>query len=366
MTPPSPARLRWRIPLPDLTGSLAVVTGASDGVGFEIARALAGTGAELVLPVRNREKGESAAARIRQEHPRAVLTLRDLDLASLASVGTLVRQLTEEGRPIDVLVANAGIMLLRDPVRHVSADGHELHFQTNFLGHASLVLGILPLLRAGRARIAFQCSLAADHYGIAWDDLQVQRRYTAMRAYASSKIALGLFGMELHRRYGPEQYGGERYGSEPHDEEGIRAVGGIRVALCHPGVALTNIAPAEMRAGRDLRTRASIAVIGRGPFGQSAAEAALPALYAVTSPDAAGGGFCRTLGALPPRRTAEGAATVPQRGRPGRRAPVSGRPLEAAPGQSESRSAANNPVTSGPTLRVRRPDHGEEQPQDTC
>ncbi|MGC5224188.1 SDR family oxidoreductase [Micromonospora sp. DT81.3] len=284
MTPPSPARLRWRIPLPDLTGSLAVVTGASDGVGFEIARALAGIGAELVLPVRIREKGESAAARIRRDHPRAVLTLRDLDLASRSSAGTLVRQLTDEGRPIDILVANAGIMLLRDPVRHVSADGHELHFQTNFLGHASLLLGILPLLRASRARIALQCSLAADHYGIAWDDLEVQRRYTAMRAYASSKIALGLLGMELHRRHGPEAYG-----------EGVPG-GGIRVVLCHPGVALTNIAPAEMRAGRDLRTRASLAVLGRGPFGQSAAEAALPALHAVTSADAAGGGFVAPSG----------------------------------------------------------------------
>lgn len=282
-----------------------MVTGASDGVGFQIARALAGTGAELVLPVRSLEKGESAAARIRQEHARAVLTLRDLDLASRSSTGTLVRQLTEEGRPIDILVANAGIMLLRDPVRHVSADGHELHFQTNFLGHASLALGIMPLLRAGRARIAFQCSLAADHYGIAWDDLEVQRRYTSMRAYASSKIALGLFGMELHRRYGPEQYAGERYRPEPHGGERYRPGpdgeeripgGAIHVALCHPGVALTNIAPAEMRARRDLRTRASLAVIGRGPFGQSAAEAALPALHAVTSSDAAGGEFVAPSG----------------------------------------------------------------------
>ncbi|HEX5859603.1 MAG TPA: SDR family oxidoreductase [Microbacterium sp.] len=276
MASTSSARLRWSIPLPDLTGQVAVVTGASDGVGFEIARALAGAGAEVVAPVRNRSKGEAAAERIRSEHLAARMTLLDLDLAALASVDALVARLSDEVRPIDVFVANAGIMLLRDPVRHLSADGHELHFQTNFLGHAALLRGVLPLLRAGRARVALQCSLAADHFGLAWDDLQVERRYSSMRAYASSKIALGLFGMELHRRSG---------------DGAASEAAGIRVALCHPGVALTNIAPADVRARRDLQTRLGKAVLGRGPFGQSPAEAALPALYAVTSQDAAGGGF---------------------------------------------------------------------------
>jgi NAD(P)-dependent dehydrogenase (short-subunit alcohol dehydrogenase family) len=124
-----------------------------------------------------------------------------------------------------------------------------------------------------------QCSLAAAYYSIAWDDLQVERRYSALRAYASSKIALGLFGMELHRRSG---------------DQGT----GIRVALCHPGVAPTNIAPAELRNGRRLSARMGAAVIGRGPFGQSPAEAALPAIHAVVSADARSGTFYGPSGPL--------------------------------------------------------------------
>ena len=277
---------RWGRPLPDLSGMLALVTGASDGVGLEIARALAGTGAELILPVRNRVKGEAAIARIRESAPRAPIGLRDLDLASLQSTGDLVQTLVREGRPIDLYVANAGIILLGDPVRHLSADGCELHFQTNFLGHAALTAGILPLLRAGSARVAVQCSMAADHYGLDFDDIQVVRRYSALRAYASSKIALGLFGMELQRR-------------------SALAGWGLRVALCHPGVALTNIAPVALRERDRLWTRASRALIERGPFGQSPADAALPALHAVTSPDAVGGAFYGPSGLLhlsgPPR-----------------------------------------------------------------
>lgn len=270
--PASAATARWSIPLPDLAGSVALVTGASDGVGFEIARALARAGAEVVLPVRNREKGEAAAERIRCSVPGSAPRLRDLDLASLASVDQLARTLTAEGRPIDMFVANAGIVSLGDPVRHTGVDGYELHFQTNFLGHAALTAGILPLLRAGRARVALQCSLAANHFGLDFDDVQVERRYSAMRAYASSKIALGLFGEELHRR-------------------GTRAGWGIRVGLCHPGVALTNIGPAELRDPDRWWKRASRSLVERGPFGQSPADAALPALHAVTSPDAVGGGF---------------------------------------------------------------------------
>ncbi len=272
MAPAPQQANRWTTSLPDLTGAIALVTGASDGVGLEIARALAAAGAELVLPVRNRTKGEAAAAGIRHGAPDAKIGLRDLDLASLESTADLVRTLATEGRPIDLFVANAGIVNLGDPVRHTTADGFELHFQTNFLGHAALTTGILPLLRAGRARIALQCSLAADHYGLDLDDVQVERRYTAMRAYASSKIALGLFGMELHRR-------------------STRGAWGLRVALCHPGVALTNITPAAVRDKDRLWTRAGRALIGHGPLGQSAADAALPALHAVTAPDAVGGAF---------------------------------------------------------------------------
>ena len=285
--PPAPAApARWSVPLPDLAGSVALVTGASDGVGLEIARSLAQAGAEVVLPVRSRAKGEAAAEGIRRSAPGSTLSIRDLDLASLASVNRLARSLIADGRPIDVFVANAGMISLGDPVRHTGDDGYELHFQTNFLGHAALTAGILPLLRAGHARVALQCSLAANHYGLDFHDVQVERRYSAMRAYASSKIALGLLGMELHRR-------------------STRARWGIRVALCHPGVAMTNIGPTELRDQDRWWKRASATLVERGLFGQSAADASLPALHAVTSPDAVGGGFYGPSGFLhlsgPPR-----------------------------------------------------------------
>jgi NAD(P)-dependent dehydrogenase (short-subunit alcohol dehydrogenase family) len=274
-----PPRQRWSLSLPDLSGSLALVTGASDGVGFEIARALVRAGADVVLPVRDHAKGTRVVECLLKETPDARVSLRDLELSSLASVESLVRELTAEGRPIDVFVANAGMIALRDPVRHTSIDGYELHFQTNFLGHAGLILGVMPLLRAGNARVALQCSLAAAHFRLDWDDLQVQRRYSAIRAYASSKICLGLFGMQLHR-------------------QSAREGTGIRAALCHPGVAATNIAPPEMRDGSSLTARLGSALIGHGPFGQSVAEAALPALHAVTSADAVGGRFYGPSGAF--------------------------------------------------------------------
>src|SRR4051812_5052839 len=119
----TPRAPRWSIRLPDLTGQRAVVTGASDGVGVEIARALASAGADVVLPVRNREKGERAIASIRAGVPDASIGLVDLDLADLASVATGAGALLAAGRPIRILVLNAGMIALTDPVRRTSRDG---------------------------------------------------------------------------------------------------------------------------------------------------------------------------------------------------------------------------------------------------
>lgn len=203
------------IRVPDLTGRLALVTGASDGVGLGLAARLAAAGAEVVMPVRNRRKGEAALAEIRRRHPRAAVSLRDLDLSSLTSVAELADQLAAEGRPIHVLVNNAGVMT--PPERQVTEDGFELQLGTNHLGHVALVARLLPLLRAGKARVTSQISIAADRHSINWDDLQWERRYSGNQAYSQSKIAFGLFGLELERR--------------------SRANGwGITSNLSHPGV----------------------------------------------------------------------------------------------------------------------------------
>jgi NAD(P)-dependent dehydrogenase (short-subunit alcohol dehydrogenase family) len=186
------------IPLPDLTGRLAVVTGASDGIGHVVARRLAGAGAEVVLPVRSPEKGERAAQRIRDAVAGAVVSTRPLDLSSLASVAGLVDGLVSEGRPVHLLVNNAGVM--RPPERQETVDGFELQMGTNHLGHVALTLGLLPLLREGRARVVHQTSVAARSGRVDLDDLDARRSYDVMAAYSASKIAVGLFARELDRR----------------------------------------------------------------------------------------------------------------------------------------------------------------------
>ncbi len=257
---------RWSVRLPDLTGRRAVVTGASDGIGLEIARGLAMAGADVVLPVRNRAKGEHALANLRASAPAASLELRDLDLADHGSVARAVAALNADGRPIHLVVLNAGMIARGDPVRHTSVDGLELHLQTNHLGHFALVAGILPLLRAGCARVTVQSSLAADFFDIRWDDLQLERGYSAYRAYGASKVALSRFGLELGRR-------------------SAAAGWGITTNLAHPGIAITNIVSTEVRDSRRLGVRIRRRVM-EGGVGGSPAEAALPALYAVASPEA--------------------------------------------------------------------------------
>ncbi|CQD15602.1 SDR family oxidoreductase [Mycolicibacterium senegalense] len=217
------------ITIDDLSGKRALVTGASDGIGLGIAARLAGAGAEVVMPVRNPDKGEAAVAKIRAEHPRAKLTLEELDLSSLASVSALGQKLCGDPAPIHLLINNAGVMT--PPDRQTTADGFELQFGTNHLGHFALTAHLLPLLRAGRARVTSQTSIAARSGTINWDDLSWQRNYDGMAAYRQSKIAIGLFGLELSRR-------------------SAAAGWGITSNISHPGVAPTNLLAARPEVGR--------------------------------------------------------------------------------------------------------------------
>lgn len=197
---------KYDLTIPDLSGKRAVVTGASDGIGLGIATELASAGAELVLPVRNRLKGEAAMARIHERHPGASVSLVDMDLSSLESVAVATDKLRSDGSPIHLLINNAGVMT--PPERQTTGDGFELQFGTNHLGHFALTGGLLPLLKAGRARVTSQVSIAARSGEINWDDLQWERDYDGMRAYRQSKIAVGLFGVELSRLSAKEGWGG--------------------------------------------------------------------------------------------------------------------------------------------------------------
>ncbi len=147
------------ITLPRLDGTRAVVTGGSDGIGLGIATALAGAGAEVVLPVRNPAKGAAARDRVLRTHPDARVSLGTLDLSSLASVDAFAGAMVADGTPVDLLVGNAGVMT--PPERQTTVDGFELQLGTNHLGHVALVRGLLPLLRAARGHVTSQISVAA-------------------------------------------------------------------------------------------------------------------------------------------------------------------------------------------------------------
>lgn len=259
------------LPLPDLTGRRAVLTGGSDGIGLRIAQRLARAGADLVLPVRDLPKGEAAAARIREAVSGAQVAVMELELSSLASVAGAAAALLRDGRPIHLLINNAGVMT--PPERRTTVDGFELQLGVNHLAHFALTGALLPLLRAGRARVTSQISVAADHHAMRWDDPAWERGYHAFRAYSSSKIALGLFGLELERR--------------------SRAHGwGITSNLSHPGVAPTSLLAARPELGRttdSTEVRLIRALSRRGILVGTPESAALPALLAATRPRSHGG-----------------------------------------------------------------------------
>lgn len=263
----------YDITIEDLSGKRAVVTGASDGIGLGIATRLAAAGADVVMPVRNPRKGEAAVAKIRQRHPHAKLTLEELDLSSLASVAALGGKLRAEGALIHLLVNNAGVMT--PPDRQTTADGFELQFGTNHLGHFALTAHLLPVLRAGRARVTSQTSVAARSGAINWDDVNWERGYDGMAAYRQSKIALGLFGLELSRR-------------------SAAAGWGISSNISHPGVAPTNLLAARPEVGRAKDT-VGVRLIrwfsARGLVVGTVDSAQLPALMAAASPDAKDSAF---------------------------------------------------------------------------
>jgi NAD(P)-dependent dehydrogenase (short-subunit alcohol dehydrogenase family) len=267
------------ITVPDLSGKLSLVTGASDGMGLGMAERLAAAGAEVLMPVRNKRKGETAVAQIRRSVPHAKVSLRDLDLSSLASVAALGDTLRDEGRPIHLLINNAGVM--QPPDRQTTADGFELQFGTNHLGHVALVARLLPLLRAGRARVTSQISIAARRGSINWDDPNWERGYDGMRAYSQSKIAFGLFGLELDRRSKADGWG-------------------ITSNLSHPGVAPTSLLAARPELGRSEDTpqvRLIRWLSAHGILLGTVETAKLPALMAATDPAAERGALYGPSGA---------------------------------------------------------------------
>jgi NAD(P)-dependent dehydrogenase (short-subunit alcohol dehydrogenase family) len=261
---------RWTAAdIPRQQGKKAVVTGANSGLGFQVALELARAGACVVLACRDTRKGKDALARIRAQVPRARVSLERLDLADLVSVRTFAKSLVRRGK-LDLLVNNAGILAPAE--RETTADGFEIQFGVNHLGHFALTGWLLPaLLRAKRPRVVTVSSLAHGSANLDFSDLQAERAYSPWASYGQSKLANLLFAFELQARSDAAQ-------------------AGLLSVAAHPGLAATNILPAGPGMhGLSLPT--AVLMMAGSVICQSAAQGALPILYATTSPDVASGRF---------------------------------------------------------------------------
>ncbi len=264
--------------IPDQAGRLAVVTGSNQGLGYEVAAALAAAGARVVLACRTPAKAEAAADRIRRALPRARLDVRRLDLADLSSVRAFADGVLGEHERLDLLVNNAGLMAL-DESR--TADGFEMQFGVNHLGHFALTAHLLPALTATPgSRVATMSSMGHRAGRMRFDDLMFERRgYSRWGAYFQSKLANLLFTAELQRR--------------------LAAARATTVAVAaHPGGSHTDLGT----EGSGVSNRLMRSLVG--PVTQPAAMGALPILRAATAPDVRGGEFYgpRTILVGHPRR----------------------------------------------------------------
>lgn len=253
--------------IPDQSAHVAVVTGATSGIGYEAALVLAGAGAEVVLAVRDTVRGEACAARIRNAHPRARVRVHALDLASLASVRAFAAQAHGSIPRIDILLNNAGLGLQR--ARAVTVDGFERQFGTNHLGHFALTGLLIPnLLAAPAPRVVSIASIAHRRGKIDFDDLQTERPYNGRKAYGQSKLANLIFALELDRR--------------------ARLVGSKLISVAaHPGVAVTGFVAATQMPS----AMATIGNLAISVLGQNAVRGAQPGLFAATMPNVVGGQY---------------------------------------------------------------------------
>ncbi|GAB3668125.1 oxidoreductase [Halopiger thermotolerans] len=262
--------------IPDQSGRTFVVTGANSGIGLEATRELARNGGRVVMACRSVERGEDAAADVRDDVPDADLRVEELDLADLESVHAFADRLKDEDVTIDVLINNAGVMAIP---RSETADGFETQFGVNHLGHFALTGLVLEQLATGSeggdadgdARVVTVSSGVHERGEIDFEDLQGDRTYDEWDAYAQSKLANVLFAYELERRF----------------LTGDVAAKSIAV---HPGYADTQLQTRGPEQRGD-RVREATMRLMNALFAQSAAMGALPTLYAATSPEAEGGAY---------------------------------------------------------------------------
>jgi NAD(P)-dependent dehydrogenase (short-subunit alcohol dehydrogenase family) len=246
--------------IPDQSGRIAVVTGSNSGIGFEAARMLAEKGAHVVLACRSQQKCEAALKRIADGNPSGSVELMLLDLASLEAIRAFSEAFSNHHDRLDLLVNNAGVMI---PPYGRTADGFELQFGTNHLGHFALTHQLLPMLQRTEGSRIVNVASAAHNFGkLNFDDLQWEaRKYKAWNAYGDSKLANLYFTYELSRRL--------RGADIP-----------VKVTAAHPGYTAT-----------DLQRHSLPARIGNLFLAMPGWKGALPTLRAATDPEAQSGDY---------------------------------------------------------------------------
>lgn len=257
---------------PDLTGHTVVVTGGNAGLGYFACEQLAAAGATVVMASRNEQKARAAMESIRHQVPEAQVEFQELDLARLDSVREAVDLLSARG-PIDALLANAAVVGATG--RQQTADGFELQFGTNHLGHFALTAGLLPALTEARGRVVHLGSISHRWVRLDTADL-MPARYNNPRAYATSKLAVMTFGFELAAR--------------------LRLLGSpVQSIVAHPGLALDMLTPLRPGIGLNNTSPAPQRRI-LAPVSQGKDTGAWPLVRAVADTSMTNGSYCGPQG----------------------------------------------------------------------
>ncbi len=256
--------------IPDQSGRTAVVTGANGGLGLATARALAGAGANVVIAARNQERAAEAKERILAAQPDARLSIVKLDLGSLDSVKSAAEEILAAQPQVDILVNNAGVMGIPE---QRTADGFEMQFGVDHLGHFALTARLMPALLSAPAARVVTVTSTAHHMGRAVNPANpnLDGHYGAWRAYGQAKLANFHFGLGLDRLL--------------HDAG--RSTASL---VAHPGLSNTELQAVSVEETGGGLSQRFFLMLARG-IGMSPAEGALSQLRAATDPGAKGGEF---------------------------------------------------------------------------
>ncbi|MCE1188763.1 MAG: oxidoreductase [Ignavibacteria bacterium] len=248
----------------DQNNKKVIVTGASSGIGLEAAKVLAGKNAQVILAVRNSQKGEDAKKRILQVFPRADVTVMEIDLSNLKSIKAFAKSFAAQHSRLDILINNAGVMA---PPPSRTTDGFELQIGTNHFGHFALTGLLMPVIAATPDSSIVNLSSMAHKMGnIDFTDINWEKRkYKKWNAYGDSKIANLYFTYELDRRLKKNAI----------DTKAVAA---------HPGYTDT-----------DLQRHTSFFTFLNKILAQSIPMGVLPTLYAATHPNIPSGSFAGPL-----------------------------------------------------------------------